>query len=134
MLLQHDILLRYKRPEMYILSPNLLLTLFGLRKTDDKLSNNLVVERIFHVLSSAPFVYSPLGLVSKGNSEFQKIHKLSFLPGSSVNNRILQKAIHLFYTTLDNVFQKVVAAKRHFVIIKRNMKNTFSNNFVVPNV
>ena len=91
MLLRHDLSLKYKRPETYILSLNLPSALIDFRKIVGKLSNNLVAWRISQISLYSPFVYGLLSLVPKSNSRFCKIHHFSPLPGSSVNDRILEK-------------------------------------------
>ncbi len=72
-------------------------------------------------------MFSSLRLVLIDNSLFRKIHYFSFPPDSSVNDCIPKKTVHLHYMILDNMIQKVMAARRHFVIIKCNIKDNFCN-------
>ena len=134
MLFWYSAFLRYKRPEAHILSPNLSSALLDPRKIDDKLSNNLVTRSISQVSSSPPFVYSLLELVPKNDGRFQKIYHFSFPEGSSVNDYIPKKAVHLYYTALNNVFQKVEEARRHYIIIKCDIKNAFGKIPLAPKV
>lgn len=70
-------------------------------------------------------MYSLLELTPKSDVGFQKIHNVFFQPGFYVNNGISKKAVHLCYTTLDNLLPKFVAARYHCVIIKRDIKDVF---------
>lgn len=134
MLLQHSVFLGYERLKTHILFLHLSSTFFDPRKIYDKLSNNLVAEQIFQLLSSPQFVFSPLKLISKGDSKFYQIHQF-FLPiGSSANNLILKKIVHLCYPTRDNLLQEIVVSRREFVIIKHKIKNAFSKIFLVSHL
>ena len=126
--------LRYKEVEAFIFSPYLSSAFLDPRKIDDKLSDSLVAGHVSQILSSPPFVCSLLGLVPKGDGEFWEIHHFFFPLSSYTNDYISKKAVHLHYTTRDNLPQKVVAARRYCVIIKRKIKNAFRNILMTSHV
>lgn len=68
-----------------------------------------------------PLIGFPIVLISKGHNIFQKVYHFFFLSGSLVINRISKKTMHSYYMTLDNTFQKVMAAKGLYIIIKCNI-------------
>ena len=73
-------------------------------------------------------------LIPQGDSVFRKIHRIFFLSSWSINNLIPKKAVHLYYTILENRIQKVVEAGRQYMNIKRNIKNNFNNILLAPHV
>lgn len=77
-----------------------------------------------------PFISSPLGFVSKHDGGFWKIHHLSYLKGSLINDHITKKAFILLYTSLQKIFDKVIAVGRHAVLIKQDVKDAFQTIFV----
>lgn len=71
------------------------------------------------------FISSPLGLVPKHDGGFRKIHHLSYSNGNSVNDYITEEASSLSHTSLHEIFNKVILASRHAVLIKRDIKDAF---------
>lgn len=109
-LLQQDVLLRYKRLEARILSLNLPSALFNSKKIADELSDNFVAWLISQILSSSLFVCFPLRLVLISEGKFKKIPHLFFSPSSSLIQKLYsEKYRHLHYQTPDNIRQKVIA-------------------------
>ncbi len=87
----------------------------------------MVIEPIFQNSSSLLFAYFSTRLVSWYDGGFHKIYQHFFLKSFFVNNCILKKTMHPRYTKLDNIGQKVIAARRHFVIIKCDINDAFFN-------
>ncbi len=109
--------LEYKRLEVGVLFLSISLILLDPKKLDNKLNNKLVARHISQVLAFPPFVYFLQGLLPKSDSEFRKIHYFSFSLDSYVNNQIPQKAVHLDYSTMNNLLQNMMAVELHFVIL-----------------
>ncbi len=130
MFFQHNILLWYKKLKPYITFLKLILTSLNLRKINNKIRNNFVAKCTSQVLSSLSFVVSSIRLISKGDCGFQKTHNFFFSLGFFVNDSILKKLLQFYYQTFDNELHKIVEIGRHFVIIKREIKNVFCNMFL----
>lgn len=73
MLFQQNASVGYKKLELHILSPNLPWALFGHKKVDKKLKNNLGAKRLSYFLSSTLLMCFLLRLVSKSDGKFQKL-------------------------------------------------------------
>ncbi len=74
---------------------------------------------------SRPFICSPLGLVPKHDGSCRRIHHLSHPHGKSVNDYIPDKMGEIWYTRFQKVLQLIINAGRHFVIMKRDVKDAF---------
>lgn len=81
---------------------------------------------------SVLFILSPLGLVSKHDGGFRRIHHLSHPRGHSVNDHIPDKAGELRYRRFQRVLEFILKAGRHCIIIKRDIKDAFRNVTVAP--
>ena len=135
MLLRFGCLIGYKGPDAFINSKKLPSALIQPDVIDQNIASNLALGRIIEI--DAPtnhFISSPLGLVPKHDGGFRKIHHLSYPHGSSVNDYIASEASTLSYSSLQNVFQQIVNAGRHAVLIKRDIKDAFRNTPIAPHI
>lgn len=119
----------YEGPlDAFIISDNLASALEEPAIIDKKLIKDLATSRVVEVTKpTSPFISSLLGLVSKHNEGWQKIHHLSHLQGNLVNNHIPDRARKLRYTRFQEIFKLVIQASRHCIILKRNVKDAFQN-------
>lgn len=83
-------------------------------------------------LSTGHAVVSPLGLVPKHDGGWRRIHKLSYPPGSSVNESIPDSASAIQYVSIDNIFDLIRTSGRGCYIIKRDIRDAFRNIPVAP--
>lgn len=134
-LLRFGCLLGYTGPNTFMLSSNLPSALIDPSVIDEKLSQDLSTRRVVEVVDPvSPFITSPLGLVPKHDGGLRKIHHLSYPKGTSVNDYIAAEASALSYTSLQRIFEKVLKAGRHSVLIKRDVKDAFQNIPVAPHM
>ena len=82
------------------------------------------------ILSSEQTTCSSLGLVTKSDGSFRRIHNLFFSYSQqdrdlSVNNAIPDEYLALTYSTIDEIIALILLAGRGFIIIKRDIKTTF---------
>lgn len=84
MLLRFGCLLGYTGPEAWILSRNLPSALIDQPVIDKKLAEDLSTERVVGVNPNFPFISSLLGLVSKHDGGFRRIHHLSYPRGDLI--------------------------------------------------
>ena len=75
--------------------------------------------------SEPQFVCSPLGLVSKHDDDWRRIHDLFFSYGCSVNDDISQAWGALEYTIFDEAVKALLQQGRGARLIKRDLKNAF---------
>lgn len=135
MLLRFGCLLGYHGSNAFILSKNPPSTLIDLDNIEKKITQDLYLGRIVEVEDpSPPFISSPLGLVPKHDGGFRKIQHLSYPARSSVNDYIAPNAFALSYSSLQKVFNMVVNAGKHSVLIKRDVKDAFRNIPVAPHM
>ena len=135
MLSRFGCLLGYTAPETLILSSNFPSALIDPSVIDNKLAEDLSTGKVVEIIDpTSLFISSPLGLVPKHDGGLRRIHHLSYPIGSSVNDRIADEASALSYTSLQRIFSKVLAAGRHAVLIKRDIKNAFHNIPVAPHM
>ncbi len=125
--------LGYEGPDAFILSDNLASALEDPTIIEKKLREDLASGRITLVHQpSCPFICFLLGLVTKDDGGWRRIHHLSHPRGESLNDYIPDVVGEMKYTRLQEVLQLVINAGRHFVIMKRDMKNAFRNVLVAP--
>lgn len=135
MLLRFGCLLGYMGPEALILSSNLPSALIDQAVIDKKLAEDLHTKRVEEIINpTLPFISSPLILVPKHDGGLRRIHHLSYPRGSSVNDYIADEASSLSYTSLQQIFEKVLTAGRHAVLIKRDVKDDLRKIPVAPHV
>jgi hypothetical protein len=91
------------------------------------LAEDIQRKRVILCCPDTPLVSSPLGLVGKSDGNFRRIHHLSHPPGRSVNDGIPESYGYLRYDTFEDILNLIVAAGRHCVITKRDIKNAFRN-------
>ena len=91
------------------------------------LQKQLHHDRLVHIdpATEAPFVCSPLGLVPKHDGGWRRIHDLSFPPGNSVNDGILQEWGSLEYTTFDDAVNTLLRQGPGAILVKRDLKDAF---------
>ena len=73
----------------------------------------------------SPYVCSPLGLVSKHDGGWRRIHDLSFPHGDSVNDGIPHEWGALEYTTYDDAVAALMAQGTGALFVKRDLKDAF---------
>lgn len=135
MFLRFSCLLGYTGLETLILSNNLPSALIDQLVIDNKLEENLASGRVIEIVNPvSPFISSPLGLVPKQNGGFQKIHHLSYPRGRLVNDYIADEISSLSYTLLQQIFDKVLAAGRHAILMTCDVKDAFRNIPVAPHM
>lgn len=133
MLLRFGCLIGYEGLDAFNDSKNLLFVLIKPDVIDANIANDLALERIVRIDKPIEHsISSLLGLVPKHDGGFKKIHHLSYPHGSSVNNYIASEFSTLSYSSLQNVFAKIIAARRHAILVKRNIKDAFCNIPVAP--
>jgi hypothetical protein len=65
--------------------------------------------------------------VPKGDGGWRRIHHLSFPDDTSVNAFIPHEFGAIVYVTFDEIINDIIAAGRHSIIIKRDIKEAFRN-------
>lgn len=118
MLLRFGCWIGYQEPDAFIDSKNLPFVLIQPNVIDNKMTSDLANRKIIQI--NPPTKHSIsffLGLIPKHNGSLHKIHYLSYSLGSSVNDYITQKFSMLSYSSLHNVFAKIVKARRHVILI-----------------
>lgn len=70
----------------------------------------------------------------KHNGGFRIIHHVSYPKGSLVNNEIVSQALTISYTLLQQIFDKVLGAEKHAVLLKQDVKDVFQNISVAPHM
>lgn len=89
--------------------------------------------RVLEVKGPTPlFICSPLGLVPKYDGGSRRIYHLSHPRGNSVNVHIPDGAGELRDTRFQEVFKLAIRAGRHYIILKRDVKDAFRNVPVDP--
>ena len=132
LILRFGALIGYQGPDAHIISRNLSSALLDANVIQQKLKDDLLVGRVIPAAQINPFISSPLGLVPKPNGGLRRIHHLSFLRGSSVNDFIPKEAANLKYATLENILTRIRRAGRGATIIKKDIKDAFRNISVAP--
>lgn len=94
-----------------------------------KISADLSTHRIAPVTISDinHLICSPLGLVPKRDGGLRRIHDLSHPPHRSVNTYIDKSYGTLKYAQIEHILEKISAAGRNCVILKRDIKDAFRN-------
>lgn len=115
----------YEGPKTRILSTNRPSIYLDRKAIQANIDNDLHRGRISPASPAFPFISSPLGLVSKHDGGYRRIHDLSHPRGSSVNDFIQEKSSFLQYATFDGILGLVAKADRGAVIIKRDIKDAF---------
>ncbi len=125
--------LGYEGPDAVILSDNLASALKNLTIIEKELQEDLASSRVILVHQpSRLFICSPLGLVSKHDRDWRRIHQLSHPHAESVNDYIPDSVGEMRYTHFREFLQLVMNAGRHSVTMKRDMKFAFRNASVAP--
>lgn len=135
MILCFGIELGYKGPsDAFTLSDNLTLALKDPAIIEKKLQEDLVSGCVTQLEESPTpsYICSPLGLVIKHDSGWQKIHHLSHPCEESVNDQIPDGIGKLRYTRFQEVLQLVIRAGRHCIILERDVNDAFRNIPVAP--
>ena len=133
MVLQFGAERRYEGPDAFILSDNPASALEDPTIIEKKLKEDLALSRVTPVHKpSRLFICSPLGLMPKYDGVWKKIYHISHPHGESVNNCIPDSVGEIRYTRFQEVLQLIINAGRHFVIMKRDVKDVFSNVPVAP--
>lgn len=117
--------LGYNGPDVLILSDNLKSSLEAPSHITDQLRSDLKLGRVSQCVPRYPYISSPLGLVSKSDGGWRRIHHLSHPPGRSVNDYVPRENAYLAYTSRVELLHLVVVAGRGAVILKRDLKDAF---------
>jgi hypothetical protein len=125
--LRYGALIGYRGPKTLIHSRNLVSVEQGADTMVHKLRIDLSLGRVSPSTGNAPFISSPLGFVPKGDGGLRRIHHLSFPRKASVNHYIDEASSTLVYTSLYKVTNHVIAAGKHCIIMKRDIKDAFRN-------
>ena len=88
-----------------------------------KLAEDLDLRRVR--LTSKPSFISPLGLVSKHDGGWRRIHDLSWPPGRGVNQGIPDNWSAIEYMKIDDIYDQIIKAGPGCTIIKRDIKDAF---------
>ncbi len=128
MVLRFGVELGYEGPKAFILSDNLTSALEDPTIIEKKLQEDLASGCVTPMhQSSWPFIYSPLGLVPKHDGSWKKIHHLSHPRGESMKDYIPNGVDEMRYTPFQEVLQLVINAGRHWIIMKKDVNDTFRN-------
>jgi hypothetical protein len=77
------------------------------------------------VSPSTPYICLPLGLVSKHDKGWRRIHHLSHPLSRSVNDHIRPDSVALKYVTLEEIWTTIIKTGRGSTIIKRDIQDAF---------
>ncbi len=134
MILRFGAEIGYKGPQnVLILSENLASAMEDPSIIDNKLAEDIQLRRVVSVPTPiAPFISSPLGLVSKHDGGIRRIYHLSHPKEKSVNDHIPDGARELRYTRFHEVLDLILKAGRYSIIIKRDVKDAFRNVPIAP--
>ncbi len=134
MIIRFGVELSYEGPtDAFILSENLASALEDTEIIDNKLRDDLALQRVVKVKAPAPlFISCPLGLVPKQDGGWRKIHHLSHPRVHSVNDHIPDGAGEIRYTCFQDVLRMVTRAGRNCVILKHDVKDDFRKVPVAP--
>lgn len=118
--------IRYCRPKQKIISGNLPSATNNSDTLTADLENQIAADQLTKVSEIGDyFISSLLGLVSKSNGKWQRIHYLSYPCGHSVNCYIPKKWGALEYTTFDKAKQEVIQAGPSSIMVKHDLKDAF---------
>jgi hypothetical protein len=125
-IMKYGSLVGYDGPDVFILSKNLK-SADNIDIIANHLKNDLSLGRVspIHELTTF-FISSPLGLTSKQDGGFRRIHHLSHSSGRSVNDKIPYTG-DLKYCTFQEVLDMIIKEGRHCIIIKRDILDAFRN-------
>ena len=132
-ILKYGCQIGYNGPPQLILSQNLKSAQTDHSLISDKLISDLALRRVISRTHSFPFISSPLGLVPKADGSYRRIHHLSYPQGSSVNNHIPENAGAIKYIKITDIYEAILSAGRHCIIVKKDIKDAFRNIPVAPN-
>lgn len=74
---------------------------------------------------STRFISSPLGLATKSNGKWRRIHHLSFPAGKSVNDHIQAEWDPIEYTSFDDTVQSLLRVGTGAILVKRDLADAF---------
>lgn len=123
-----ECLLGYTRVDTFMLLAYCFFGLIDPLIIDLKLAQNISNSKVMKIKDlTYLFISSFLGFVPKYNEGSQKIYHLSYPKNSSVNDYINTKSLTLSYTLLQQIFSKIIKARRDTVLRKRDVKDVFQN-------
>jgi hypothetical protein len=125
-IIQYNAKIEYINSSQLILSENLIFV----NETSDIITNdvNSQVEkdRIAQVNDVLEFFISfSLELVFKSNDDWRRIHHLSHLKKSSINDHISRKWKTLKYAIIDETIENILRVELDCIMIKRDLIETF---------
>lgn len=117
----------YTGPKTLILSKNQKSCDLNPTCITKQITEDIRLGRIVPIEPVYPCIVSPLGLVTKHDGGFRRIHNLSFPRKTSVNSFIPEEYATLRYTLFWEVLEHARLAGPNAVIIKRDLKDAFRN-------
>lgn len=111
MLFYFGYLIGYQDPDAFIESKNMFFTLIKPNVIEKNIGKNFILGKIIQIYlpPNTHSISSLLGLILKHNGGFRKIYYLTYSNCSSVNDYIASKFRMLFYSSLKNVFSKIIS-------------------------
>lgn len=114
--------------EILILSSNLLTTFNDKIVINKKLAKDLHLKKVVKIVKlTILFILSTFSFVSKYNGGLQRIYYLSYSRKSLINDYITSNISSCSYTSLQQIFEKVLTTRRYKVVIKWGIKSAFQN-------
>ena len=116
----------YTGPRQQILSNNLSSATEDSATLTKDLDEQIAKNRVTPVaIPWENFISYPLGLVTKPNGGWRRIHHLSFPKGLSVNCHIPEEWGSLDYTTFDEAIEAVLRSGPNSVMVKKDLADAF---------
>jgi hypothetical protein len=130
--LAYRCLVGYNGPWQLIFSKNHDSALLKPYLITSALIEDLLIRRVVFTTPGPSFICSPLAQVPKPGGKFQRIFNLSHPQGRLVNDYINKEDATLTYVKMAEIYTLVLAAGRHLVILKRDIKDAFRNIPISP--
>jgi hypothetical protein len=130
--LAYGCLVGYNGPWQLIFSKNHDSALLEPYSITSALIEDLLIRRVVLTTPGPSFICSPLAQVPKPGGKFRCIFNLSHPRGCSVNDYINKEDATLTYMKMAEIYTLVLAAGRHSVILKQDIKDTFCNIPISP--
>ena len=119
--------LGYEGPLERIVATNLSTAQLDPKSMTKMLQDDLQLRRVSKLLSTFPFICSPLGFVPKPNRKLRCIHHLSHPRKSGTNAGIAKDYGYLQYARIHDVCNQILIAGKGAFIMKRDWEAAFRN-------
>jgi hypothetical protein len=129
-ILNFDTLIEYQRSKTLIIFDNLQSVYIDDDIIINFLKDDLILKRVLLINFIKFFICSSLELASKNDEEYKHIHHLSHFSRRLVND-FFSELEELKYIIFQKILDIIINVKRHFFIIKRDIRDAFRNVFVV---